>query len=357
MSNSKKTIISEDWLSLWLGLFVFVLSSVLFINVGLPGWGINTNVWSNISEATTAVSKNYESLPGFISIILTYLFLLFISGIGLRFTGVSFKKFFLPFTIVFYISYFCWLLGDYAYIAAASNQPGNVGISRSFNLTGKTVFLIALLSGLVIGNFFPKTVEKLKETTRPELYIKTAIVIMVAGLGVKVAEPPGLASSIMFRGLCATIEAYLIYRALVYFVARKYFKFSREWSDPLASGISIYGVSAAIVTCGAIRARSIIPIMVPSLIVIFVVFELIILPILTQIFQWTEPLVVSACTGLTVKTGGAAVASSAVTGALILAKTNSATGVVFKEGWMVMNDNDTTYSDESKIMNYEPLLP
>ena len=101
----------------------------------------------------------------------------------------------------------------------------------------------------------PKFAETLKEATRPEWFIKTAIVILGAGLGVKAAEQLGLATSIMFRGLCAIVEAYLIYWALVYFIARKYFKFSREWAAPLASGISICGVSAAIATGGAIRAR------------------------------------------------------------------------------------------------------
>jgi glutamate-1-semialdehyde aminotransferase len=42
----------------------------------------------------------------------------------------------------------------------------------------------------------------------------------------------------MFRGFAAIVEAYLIYWALVYLVARKGFKFSREWSVPLASGIA-----------------------------------------------------------------------------------------------------------------------
>ena len=142
-------------------------------------------------------------------------------------------------------------------------------------LTGEAGFIVALIVGLIVGNFFPKLAGTLKEATRPELYIKTAIVIMGAGLGVKAAEAAGLASAVMFRGLCAIVEAYLIYWAVVYFVARKYFKFSREWAAPLASGISICGVSAAIATGGAIRARPVVPIMVSSLVVIFAVVELI----------------------------------------------------------------------------------
>ena len=120
------------------------------------------------------------------------------------------------------------------------------------------------------------------DATRPELYIKTAIVILGAFLGVKAAGSVGLASAVLFRGLCAIVEAYLIYWAVVYFVARKYFKFSREWAAPLASGISICGVSAAIATGGAIRARPVVPIMVSSLVVIFAVVELLILPFLAQ---------------------------------------------------------------------------
>lgn len=116
-----------------------------------------------------------------------------------------------------------------------------------------------------MGNGLPRLAGFLREAVRPEWYIKTAIVLLGATLGVKSAEALGLASAVMFRGLCAIVEAYLIYWALVYFVARKYFRFSREWAAPLASGISICGVSAAIATGAAIRARPVVPIMVSSL--------------------------------------------------------------------------------------------
>ena len=144
-----------------------------------------------------------------------------------------------------------------------------------------------------------------------------------------------MASAVIFRGLCAIIEAYLIYWAVVYFVARKYFKFSREWAAPLASGISICGVSAAIATSAAIRARPVVPIMVSSLVVIFAVVELIFLPFMASAFLWGEPLVAAAWMGLAVKTDGAATASGAITESLIRAKA-LAEGVNYKEGWMLM---------------------
>ena len=47
-------------------------------------------------------------------------------------------------------------------------------------------------------------------------------------------------------------------------------------------GISICGVSAAIATGAAIKARPIVPIMVSSLVVIFAVVELLVLPFAAQ---------------------------------------------------------------------------
>jgi len=132
------------------------------------------------------------------------------------------------------------------------------------------------------------------------------------------------------------VEAYLIYWALVYFVARKYFRFSLEWAAPLASGISICGVSAAIATGAAIRARPIVPIMVSSLVVIFAVVELLFLPFLAQHFLYHEPLVAGGWMGLAVKTDGAAIASGTIADSLIRAKALAATGVQYQEGWVTM---------------------
>ncbi len=273
-------------------------------------------------------------MPGLVSLFLTYVFMLIISGIGAIALGVNLRRFLLGFTLVFWIGYACWLCGHFAYIAATDAAKAHIG--WSLRLTGEAGFIVALLVGLIVGNFFPKFSGTLKEATRPELYIKTAIVIMGAGLGVKAAEAAGLASAVLFRGLCAIIEAYLIYWAVVYFVARKYFKFSREWAAPLASGISICGVSAAIATGGAIRARPVVPIMVSSLVVIFAVVELIFLPFVAQFFLWTEPMVAGAWMALAVKTDGAAVASGAIVDSLIRAKALAEAGINYKEGWMLM---------------------
>lgn len=328
--------ISEDWLALGLGLLLFLLSLPSLGGVEVFGWGIKTNVWLDPAKAMTPVSARFSALPGLGALLLTYVFLMALLAAAARLLGARLGAFIKGFTILFFLSYFCWALGHCAYIAATSDQLKKFGISWSLNLTGEAGFIIALLAGLVVGNFAPGLAAAMKEAVRPELYIKIAIVLLGAGLGVKSAEALGLASSVMFRGLCAIVEAYLIYWALVYFVARKYFRFSREWAAPLASGISICGVSAAIATGAAIRARPIVPIMVSSLVVIFAVFELLLLPFLAQHFLHHEPLVAGAWMGLAVKTDGAAIASGAIADSLIRAKALASSGLAYKEGWITL---------------------
>lgn len=372
--------LSEDWLALILGLVIFALSLGSFGGKDLLGWGAKAGVWLDSSKAVTTISSKFQGVTGEItkidgqaitlktkdgrsvgvtadgdtaklkvgdtfavpgmsgltSVFLTYLFSLAVMTIGARLLGANLTRFVIGFTLAFWLAYLCWFAGHYAYIAATKEQMARFKLPWTLSLTGEIGFIFALILGLVIGNFFPKFANLMKEAARPELYIKTGIVIMGAGLGVKAAESFGLATNIMFRGFCAIVEAYLIYWAVVYYVSRKYFKFSREWSAPLASGISICGVSASIATGGAIRARPVVAIMVSSLVVIFVAVEMVILPFIAKFFLWTEPLVAGAWMGLAVKSDGGAIASGAITDALIRGQASDMAGINYAEGWITM---------------------
>jgi len=327
--------VSEDWLSVWIGLFIFVLSLGVLVGADVLGWGVATAVWTDLGKALVPVSKAYAGLGGIGALVLTYLFLLVVMTIGATALRASVGKFVAGFTFVFWASYICWIVGSWAYLAATADRLGAYKISWSLSLTAEAGFLVALVAGLIVGNLFPGLVEATREAIRPEWYIKTAIVILGGFLGVTAAEKLGLATAVMFRGLCAIIEAYLIYWAVVYFVARRYFGLSREWAAPLASGISICGVSAAIATASAIKARPIVPIVISSLVVVFSCVELLILPFLASAFLYTEPMVAGGWMGLAVKTDGAAVASGAITDALIRAKALAVQGVKYQDGWMV----------------------
>ena len=330
-----QTRVAEDWLAVWIGLFVFALSLGLLFGADLLGWSITTAVWTSPAKALAPASKLYGHLPPFYSLTATYLFLLVILLVAAKAMGASLKHFAQGFTAVFVLSYACWFLGSWAYIAATPDKRAGLKIAWSLSLTNESGFIIALIAGLLIGNFLPGVSRLLKEAIRPELYIKTAIVILGGFLGIAALEQRQLAASVMLRGICAIIEAYLIYWPIVYFVSRRYFGFSREWAAPLASGISICGVSAAIATGGAIRARPIVPIMVSSLVVVFAVIELMVLPFAAQHYLSGQPMVAAAWMGLAVKTDGAAVASGAIADSLIRAKALSQSGIAFQPGWIL----------------------
>jgi uncharacterized membrane protein YadS len=332
---AQRALLNEDWLAVGIGLLVFTLALFSVGGVDLLGWAVTTSVYTDVTSALAPVAKAYAPFGGVVSLLLTYAALLLVLSIGVSTLGADVRKFATAFTAVFAIAYASWIVGSYAHIAAVTPaEQQKFGISWSLKLTNEGGFVIALLSGLVIANFFPRFAAWLKEAIRPELYIKIAIVILGATVAVTAAARLNLASSLLLRGAAAIVEAYLIYWAVIYYVARKWFGFSREWSVPLASGISICGVAAAIATGGAIRARPAVPVLVSSLVVVFAVVEVLILPFLAQTFLWQEPLVAGAWIGLAIKTDGAAVAGGGITESLIMAKA-ATEGIKYQPGWIL----------------------
>jgi uncharacterized membrane protein YadS len=327
--------LSEDWLAVVIGLLVFALALASVGGTDLLGWAVTTSVYTDGAQALTPFAKAYAWLGGGGALLATYAALLIVLSAGVVTLGADVRKFAVAFTAVFAIAYGSWILGSYAYIAAVTPaEQQKFGIAWSLKLTNEGGFIVALISGLIIANFFPRFADWLKDAIRPELYIKIAIVILGATVAVTAAARLNLASSLLLRGVAAIVEAYLIYWSVVYYIARKWFGFSREWSVPLASGISVCGVAAAIATGGAIRARPAVPVLVSSLVVVFAVVEVLILPFLAQTFLWREPLVAGAWIGLAIKTDGAAVAGGGITESLIMAKA-AAEGIKYQPGWII----------------------
>ena len=300
------------------------------------GWAVNTSVYTDVATALAPIAKAYAWLGGGGALLATYAALLVVLSAGVSTLGADVKKFAIAFTAVFAIAYGSWILGSYAHIAAVTPaEQQKFGIGWSLKLTNEGGYIVALIAGLDHRQLHsPDWPNWLKEAIRPELYIKIAIVILGATVAVTAAGRLNLASSLLLRGAAAIVEAYLIYWAVIYYVARKWFGFSREWSVPLASGISICGVAAAIATGGAIRARPAVPVLVSSLVVVFAVVEVLILPFLAQTFLWQEPLVAGAWIGLAIKTDGAAVAGGGITESLIMAKA-AAEGIRYQPGWIL----------------------
>lgn len=326
---------SEDWWAVWLGLFIFALGAGKIWNMDLLGWVTAFGVWIDPAKSIAANSKNFAWLGGVGSVIATYLFTLIVTSIGAHFMGNKIKKFALGFTVIYWITILTNIFGNYAYLAATPNKRDVFHIGWSLSL-GELGFVFALLAGLIISNFFPKVTAFLSDAAKPEWYIKTGIVILGMNIGIQTISAMNLASTVIIRGMCAVVEAYLIYWPIVYFIARKFFKFTPEWAAPMASGISICGVAAAIATGSAIRARQIIPTILASVIIVFVAVELLILPFAAAYFLPSEPMVAGSWLGLVVKSDGGAVASGAIADTLIRNSALQQFGINYQEGWILM---------------------
>jgi len=155
---------------------------------------------------------------------------------------------------VFWIAYASWIIGSYAQLAAVT--PADLqkyGIGWSLRLTNEGGFIVALIAGLFIAiSCLASRIFSPGHSTRTLYQDRDRDPGRLSRRHHRgQAQPRQLAA---LRGVAAIIEAYLIYWAVVYYVARKWFGFSREWAAPLASGISICGVSAAIATGSAIRS-------------------------------------------------------------------------------------------------------
>lgn len=325
----------EDWWAVWLGLLIFILGSGSLAGVSVLGWVFKATVWLNPLLAVTTANPSYGWL-GWWSVVLTYVFLLALLSVAASTMKYDVGRFAFGFTVLFWITALVWILGNYAYSAVTPDQLRVWKIPWTLSLTAEGGYIYLLIVGLAIRNLFKGFAKKLAEAAKPEWFIKTAIVILGASIGVKAVSAFALATTVMFRGMAAIVEAYLIYWPLVYFISRKYFHLPKEWSAPLASGISICGVSAAIATGSAIKARPRIAITLSSIIVAFAVVELVLLPWVSYfLYPAVGGMTLGAWMGLAVKTDGAAAASGALVDALVSGKAE-AMGVMLQKGWMLL---------------------
>src|SRR5262252_5808072 len=148
--------LSEDWLSVWIGLLVFVLALGVLAGTDVLGWVVTTAVWNDAPKALAPLSKAYSGIGGIGALIATYVALLVVMTAGAAALKADLKRFALGFTAVFWISYMCWIAGSYANFAV--NTPADMqkfGITWSLRLTNEGGFIVALVAGLVVGNFLP----------------------------------------------------------------------------------------------------------------------------------------------------------------------------------------------------------
>ncbi len=340
---------NEDWWAAWLGLFFFGLGLLSIWGLDAVGWIAKPKAWefTNLindfswSKLLKTSSKNYHNLHPFLSLIITYAVFLGLTSIGAYFQKLNVKRYIIGFTFIFFITWFAWIVGHEAHLSAVDavvkkhNYYQEFGLSWGLQLGGGASFILALIIGLAIGNFYKSFAEKIKEAAKPEWFIKTAIVLLGIKLGIMTMKAAGFTYELAIAGAAAAFVAYLLFWPIVYFIGRKYFGLNRDAAAVLSSGISICGVSASIATAGAIKAKPIIPIAVSTLILVFAMVELIVLPPVYTNIAPNQPIVNGAAMGMTVKTDGADAAAGAILDELMISKHLKKTDEHWEDGWIL----------------------
>ncbi len=92
--------ISEDWLSVWIGLGIFALALGGLGGVDLLGWVVSTSVWTDPGQALGTVSKTYAELGGAGALAVSFLALLAVLTAGAVALNLDIKRFAVAFTMV-----------------------------------------------------------------------------------------------------------------------------------------------------------------------------------------------------------------------------------------------------------------
>jgi len=325
---------TEDWWAVWLGLLMVVLGLLSMAGSDLVGWVTQVKTWGDWRKGFKVAGEAYRGMHPAIGVLVTYLVFTALTTMGAACMKFNVRKYLAAWTALYALTIACWYVGANAHIAAMSNQLEKYDVGWSLNLGGGGGYLLALAVGLIIGNAFKGFAAFLKEAAKPEWFIKTAIVFLGVKLGVKSMEAAGFAFDIALAGAAATVVAYMLFWPISYAICRKGLKMSREWAACLSSGVSICGVSAAVATGGAIRARTVVPIVISILVVVCTTVMIVGLPPAFTAGLLDEPMVAGSAVGMTVKTDGGDAATGAILDDMMLAAA-AERGTHWQEGWIL----------------------
>lgn len=278
----KSLLRTEDWWTLWLGMLLIILAACGIITTvpRLPGWS------ESIGEALPL-----DLIP---DLLMLGLFLAVISGVAIgaiRRSGYELKRFVTAFPVVYLIAVLAYVFGNQAVL----KQYGFSDV------------IWALIFGLVISNVFGKP-KWLIPALRTELFIKTGLVLMGAEI---------LFNRILTLGLYGLGVAWLVTPIVVIFIYQYGIRALKMKNKSLAATIaactSVCGVSAAIATGAATKAKKEEISMAISISLIFTVIMMIGLPLLINWLNLGEA-VGGAWIGGTVDSTGAVVVAGSMVG-------------------------------------------
>lgn len=248
----------EDGWSILLGIGFVVVASVLFLlgaEKVLSLFSASAPKWATFDELA---QKLPSKLPNFI-----WLYALFagLLTLGAKSLGLNAGRFFKGFSALYWFT---------SLILILSNNEA----LKSWQLESP---LLALFIGLIVGNFV-KLPAWFSESLRTEYYVKTGIVLMGATLPFSLILSAGPAA--IGQALIVSVVTF----GTIYGVAVK-LGLDRRFAACLGAGGSICGVSGSIAIGGACKARQEHVSVAISLVVVWAVAMIFILPFLCKMLN------------------------------------------------------------------------
>ncbi|TCK92488.1 putative integral membrane protein (TIGR00698 family) [Natranaerovirga hydrolytica] len=275
----------EDWWAVWLGIILII--GALIGGISSP---VLPERWGREGSFDLLTSISQENILG---IIMTGIVAWVVFSLSVYFFKKDqFKKFVLSFPIMYLLSMVAYTIGNY-------NPLRHYGFNN---------VIWALVIGLIISNVFG-TPQFLKNVMRTELYIKTGLVL----LGASILFNRVLSLGALGLGVAWFVTPVVI--IVMYWFSQKVLKMKKErnMAITLVSALSVCGVSAAIATGSAAKAKKQEISLAISISLIFTILMMIIMPFLIRLMG-LSPAVGGAWIGGTVDATGAVVAASTMLG-------------------------------------------
>lgn len=227
--------------------------------------------------------------------------------------------------------------------AAVEQSPNMVRLSWSLHLGNGFAFLLAFCLGLILSRYAPKLKVFMRETLKPDLYIKIAIVCFGATLGSQGLSMVGQNSQLLLTTAVAALVCFFLLWPAIYTLCRRVFDTSRINAALLSSGIAGGGLMPVLLSGVALKSRALIPIALSCLIVLFATIELVSLPKFYAALSRGQPVVTGAALGLTMKSDQLDSSAAALLDAKMVQQHYRATGVAWKQGVIASAANMTRY--------------
>ncbi|HPO07129.1 MAG TPA: putative sulfate exporter family transporter [bacterium] len=310
----------EDWWAIWIAFILIVISMALVFphvpddpsqKMSIPAakWITKPRDWSGnpihafakTQAEIDAVAKQAESpgtppstsqkpynvIPGLLFVWIFLSMLMSIAGFAI---GENLPKFLVAFPVIF-------LMAVGGYWIAGQETIGSYGLEY---------VIWALLVGLIISNTV-LTPNWMRPAVKTELYIKTGLVLLGAEI---------LFGKILLLGPPGLVVAWVVTPIVIIFMfllGTKYLRLNPRLSIVISSATSVCGVSAAIATAGACRAKKEELTLAIGMSLVFTVLMMVFMPLF---ISWVgmNLMVGAAWMGGTIDSTGAVVAAGAVLG-------------------------------------------